>query len=327
MTLIQSRLNPNTTLKIAYDGEAGIEKPQFIVAYWSIRGLGAALRMMLSAAEVNHWVILYDVAETEDGGWDKESYLRDKLWLKEEYNSLINLPFLVDCRYDRVIAQTNAIFSYLGRELNMMGSGKHEQSKCEELLCEVMDLRNLMVRFAYRNEVFAGTDDAKQLVKEAAYHLDKFEEHLAKEGSNNTEREKRHLVGGNFSAPDFHLFEMLDQFEGLFKTYDLSLLWNTSRNGQSILRPYLSIFKKEFGDLRENSAYLSSFLAKLPYNNPYARFGSDPSTLGKYTRGQEAPWRNMGIVLHIRSTIKCDEAQTYQDESERKRKLDKRGEE
>ena len=117
--------------------------------------------MLLSAAQIDHWVVMYDVKEASSsalGDWDMESWLNDKKWLKEQF-PLINLPFLVECGGEsmdgkgsrpRVICQTNAILSYLGRELNMMGTTKAEQSQCEELLCEIMDLRNLMVGFAYR---------------------------------------------------------------------------------------------------------------------------------------------------------------------------------
>jgi hypothetical protein len=146
-TGIKDRLNPDSTYKVAYGKQnEDLEEPRFILAYWSIRGLASPLRMMLSAAQVNHWVILYDVVEQEDGTWGKDSYFLDKAWLKEEYNPFMNLPFLVDCTNDRVIVQTNAIFTFLGRELNLLGKNPQEQSICEELLCEVMDIRNQMMQ-------------------------------------------------------------------------------------------------------------------------------------------------------------------------------------
>lgn len=106
---IKDRLKPDSTYKIVYDNTQQ-DDPRFILAYWSIRGLAAPLRMMLAAAEVNHWVVMYDVTEKEDGKWGKDSCLADKEWLKEEYHPLMNLPFLVDCSTDCVIVQTNAIF-------------------------------------------------------------------------------------------------------------------------------------------------------------------------------------------------------------------------
>jgi hypothetical protein len=98
---------------------------------------------------------------------------------------------------------------------------------------------------------------------------------------------------------------MLDQFEGLCKTYNLPALWSKK------LRPHLYDFKNNFEVLPENveflvsdpdhPSYKRSFLASLPYNNPYARFGSDPSTLGKFTRGQDTWWRSNGEVIDIRT--------------------------
>ena len=59
---IQDRLKPDTIVKNEYEGYQG-HSPRFIVGYWSIRGLGAPIRMLLSAAQINHWVAMYDVKE------------------------------------------------------------------------------------------------------------------------------------------------------------------------------------------------------------------------------------------------------------------------
>jgi hypothetical protein len=50
--------------------------------------------------------VLYNVAEKEGDGSNRgnEAYLNDT-----EHNCLMNLPFLVVCEEDRVMAQTNAI--------------------------------------------------------------------------------------------------------------------------------------------------------------------------------------------------------------------------
>lgn len=301
LTPIKDRLKPDTTVKICYGyKKEDLDNPRFLVGYWSIRGLGAPLRMMLSAAKVNHWVVLYDVTEKDGGSWDKAAYMNDKEWLKKDHNSFMNNPFLVDCENDdRVISQTSAIFAYLGRELDMLGSSKQETSKCEELLCEIMDLRNLMVQFAYHGDSKGGKQDAEKLVSGGAANiLDKVEMHLEKEYPNALKEDKTkicHLVGFRNSAPDFHLWEMLAQFGGLCRFYRLEQLYSDS------IRPYLCAFKENFGSLPENAAYLGSALINLPNNNPYARFGSDPVTLGKYFRGQAAPWKKQGIIVDERN--------------------------
>ena len=78
--------------------------------------------MLLSAAQIDHWVVMYDVQESESSanGWEKSSWLNDKEWLKKDF-PLMNFPFLVDCVEHKVLSQTNAILSHMGRQLKMMG--------------------------------------------------------------------------------------------------------------------------------------------------------------------------------------------------------------
>ena len=64
---------------------------------------------------------MYDVVEDAEKGWSRETWLQDKEWIKKGYNSLANLPYLIDCRTNMVLVQSNAIMSYLGRELRMLG--------------------------------------------------------------------------------------------------------------------------------------------------------------------------------------------------------------
>lgn len=50
---------------------------------------------------------------------------------------------------DIIVSQTNACFSYVGRKLGLWGDTPLEVIICEEVLCEIMDLRNKMIPFAY----------------------------------------------------------------------------------------------------------------------------------------------------------------------------------
>mmetsp|Transcript_60484 Transcript_60484/g.148399 ORF Transcript_60484/g.148399 Transcript_60484/m.148399 type:complete len:358 (+) Transcript_60484:118-1191(+) len=336
---IEDRLRPDSTFRVAFwdprendddyddDGDANatitlkmkkLDRPQYVLGYWSIRGLASALKVMLCAAGADHWVVMYDVSEKNDAdggdiGWDKSSYLSDKAWMKEEYNPLMNLPFLVDLASQRTIVQTDAIFLFLGRKLGMLGSNEVEQSICEQLICETMDLRNNMVRFAY-----AGTDgdgnvtsyeqdrsDAEKLCKGPAKRiLDKLELYMVQkcrnDSSNASPSSQCHLVGDTFSAPDFHLWEMLDQFEGLCRYYKLESLLAT--------RSHLRMFKIMFEDLPRIRGIVGDplYQKSLPYNNPYARFGSNPETLGRYVRGMDAPWRSNGTVDFVKTTTQVD---------------------
>jgi glutathione S-transferase len=158
--------------------------------------------VLLSAAQVDHWVVLYDCKkkkQNDDGGdgdngswWDKSSWLNDKAWLKKQY-PLINLPFLIDCAKEKVLSQTNAILTHLGHEFQMFGVGTTSSShqswpacQCAELLGEIMDLRDLMVNYAYDYDDESGEQvkkdkaDAMQLVEDAYQHFERLEQHLKK---------------------------------------------------------------------------------------------------------------------------------------------------
>lgn len=326
MASIRERLKPDTLLKVTFEGKE--EPPRFLIAYWSIRGLGAPIRSMLHAAQTNHEVALYDCKEDpgSDTAWNMKSYVEDKKWLREEFDAFMNLPFLVDSERGIVLAQTNAIFQYLARELGMVGKDEVEQAKIDEMLCEAMDLRNKMVGFAYGSS--GSEEDAKAMLKNAKAHLRKFEAHMAsqyadyfktmepKEGNGaKTSAEAKdgiaHVIPGKFTAVDFHLWEMLDQYEALCKTFGFPL-WAeegeekaTTINFQARpdikpadrLYPYLEEFRSCFALLPENVDYLESYLHKeIPCNNPSAKFASCFNEYRRYVRGQEAPWRNKGVV-------------------------------
>jgi len=342
MASIEERLKPDTMLKIIYDSADGSdeeeEPPRFIIAYWSIRGLAAPIRAMLSAAQINHKVALYDEKELgETAMWDMKSYVTDKKWLREEFNAFMNLPFLVDCHKGIVIAQTNAIFLYLSRELNMCGKDSVQQAKIDEMMCETMDFRDKMVAFAYRSD--GSKEKAHELLKNAKAHIRKFEAHLAEQypdyfknmdppNSENAEEKTAaeakegvaHLIPGIFTAPDFHLWEMLDQYEGLARCFDLPLWAEDGEDKNTAvyfhcrpdakpadrLYPYLEEFRNTFMSLPENAHYIGSFLHnEIPCNNPTAVFASTVDDFKPYTRGQEAPWRAKGEVL-----VRCKKVST-----------------
>lgn len=272
-------------------------------------------------------VALYDLTEAPgDSGWEMNSYAADKKWLRDEFDPFMNLPFMVDSKREMVLAQTNSIFQYLARELGMVSKDAVEQAKSDEMLCEIMDLRNKMSTFAYGSE---GTkDDAQKLLSGAKAHLRKFEAHLAKqypdyfknltvdkESGDKTSAQAKdgiaHLIPGQFSAPDFHLSEMLDQYEGLCKTFGFSL-WAEKGDDQTTtvnfqarpdvnpedrLYPHLEEFRTCFMMLPENVEYFESFLHKeIPCNNCSAKFASCFKEYRQYTRGQEAAWRKKGVL-------------------------------
>jgi hypothetical protein len=183
--------------------------------------------------------------------------------------------------------------------------------------------------------------DAKQLIEDANRHFERLEQHLRDQYPDAGERviardeldtigfsmnSVCHLVGGNFSAPDFHLWEMLDQYQGLCSYWELPNCLGdattcsdqvdklkttgqttTPTQEKSIVFPYLKEFHTAFINLPANQNYATMYklnngviidnngAINLPYNNPYARFGSDPSNEA-YVRDQSSasPWRSLG---------------------------------
>ena len=89
----------------------------------------------------------------------------------------------------------------------MMGSTKLEMAKCEELLGEIYDVRNNMVGFAYGDS--SGTPEG--CLGGAQASLKKLEARLGRCSAAVTCL----LVGNKLSAPDFHLYEMLFQYDAL----------------------------------------------------------------------------------------------------------------
>ena len=187
--------------------------PLYDTGYWNIKGLGAPLRMLLCWANVPFTATMYDVKMLEGRGLDAKGWFGPKKALKEK-NPFVNLPY-VAAGDDVLVSQSNACFSFLGRELNMMGQSPNELIMCETLLCEMMDLRNSMTRFAYSDEFANVEADGVALLSNVMGKngvLQKIELHLANEKLSAPSRSDRFLVGGNCTAPDFHLYEMLDQY-------------------------------------------------------------------------------------------------------------------
>lgn len=69
----------------------------------------------------------------------------------QKINSLINLPYLEvhDAELKIVVTQSIASMNLQARMLDMQGSDRNENSQCEQLIREIMDVRNKMVEFAY----------------------------------------------------------------------------------------------------------------------------------------------------------------------------------
>ncbi len=68
---------------------------------------------------------------------------------------------------------------------------------------------------------YISNEEASNAYSQAKKHLHKLEAWLEIQSKQGNSKNVIHLVNGKFSAPDFHLFEMLDQFGALCKTKGL----------------------------------------------------------------------------------------------------------
>ena len=117
------------------------------VAYWTIRGLAAPLRMMVMHCGIPLNNVMYDVGDV-DGAWEFSSWRSVKSQLKEE-NPLINLPWVQMPDSSRKITQSNVCFHHIARKTGLWGRNEEDVICCEEYLCEIMDIRNKVVSFSY----------------------------------------------------------------------------------------------------------------------------------------------------------------------------------
>ncbi len=65
-----------TTVEVSF-GDKDVPK-KFALGYWSIRGLGAPLTMMLCAAKVPFTLCLYDIVEDSESGWTSDYFAAKK---------------------------------------------------------------------------------------------------------------------------------------------------------------------------------------------------------------------------------------------------------
>ena len=222
------------------------------VGYWHIRGLAAPLRMMCAYSGIDYDPKTYEVTGAP-GSWDRSAWFDAKPALKEK-NALMNLPYVIDG--DRVVTQSNACLQYLGKKLNLMGKGEHEEGLEQQCLCQVMDLRNDAVACFY------GGKDADEYLQGVKGHYGKFEGWL---DSHNTD----YLAGSQPTTADFHLWEMLDQHEAYCVAKGKPLLLHTLGSEYHLLRRFYS----RFAALPQLAGYFAGPLHALPINNKMADFG------------------------------------------------------
>ena len=266
---------------------------EIVVGYWSTKSLGAPLRQMVLYAGYPLKAVFYKTGPVQNnegaafGG--SHWHLETKPILRNDH-PLINLPY-VEVSLDNedteekgvTVTQSVACMTFLGRMFNMLGATAIENSYCEQLLCQISDAQNKMFTFVYgqhQDQRMA----AKQLYQsnfgeEAKLDytiegsLKKIERWLE---SNQTSPKNPYLVGKNATAPDFSLFEILDEYAELIKYFDL--IPCDGMEPDEILAAgghrHLAYHYGHFRNSEKMGKYLNSQLHKLPFNNKSASFGS-----------------------------------------------------
>ena len=166
----------------------------------------------------------------------------------------------------------------------MLGCDDLEVSACEQLLCEIYDLRNKVVTYAYSPkstdpvacQEYLGSCNAN--LEKLALWLDM---NKAKGNSG------PFFVGNSATAPDFHAWEMFDQLA-------LNAAHHSCTNPVEAY-PGLLAFHRDFAALPANNRYFTSTMAALPCNNLMAGVGSVPGG-GKYSPGVPLDWQNASGV-------------------------------
>ncbi len=250
----------------------------FTVGYWSIRGLCAPLRMMVMFRNVPLTANLYDCFENEAGEFDRSAWAKEKPALKAR-NPLMNLPYVIDNETGVVVTQSNACMSFLGRKLDLWGKSEADVIMCEQLLCEAMDIRNTTIAFAYGRSNLSVEEFLKNVMNPGG-SFDKLNSilELKYAGRDAHSTDPVFFVGNSATAPDFHIWEMMDQIIGISDFYNKECPFTGTK---------LSAFHMGFRALPENQRYLSSQLYTLPANNISAMvYGATPSG-GKWEMGEQ----------------------------------------
>ncbi|BHF70898.1 Glutathione S-transferase, mu [Sparganum proliferum] len=147
--------------------------------YWSVRGLGQAIRLLLE----------YSGEKYEEKRFEKDELL---------VITPPQLPYLIDG--DVRISQSSVILRYLGEKHSLGGKSAKEQAEIAMAEAAIKDLRNGLSRIAY----------SPKYKEERPSFMPTFEKGI--EDISNYLGEKKWLMGDNITYADFFLYENLCVF-------------------------------------------------------------------------------------------------------------------
>jgi len=233
------------------------KKPKFTMGYWNIRGLAAPLRMMFEYANAQYTDKQYNVTKS-GSGWDTSEWFKGDKPDLQAANAFMNLPYVQ--LGEKVVTQSNAVYLFVGKKLNLNGRGDDAQIKNHEILCEAMDLRNEVIAMVYATpSVSEYKTQMKKHLTEGGWitHMGKFEGALKMSGT-------AFLSGNKPCSGDFHVWELMDQHEMMAKDVGASGIMDKF--------PLCKAMYDKFKALPQMESYFKSDAYKLPVNNKMAHF-------------------------------------------------------
>ncbi|CAH1782508.1 unnamed protein product [Owenia fusiformis] len=214
-----------------------------IFAYWKIRGLAQAVRLLLNYVGEEFEDKMYECGPAPD--FSRECWYKEKYTLGLDFP---NLPYYIDG--DIKITQSNAILRTIARKHNLCGTTDLERAHCDMMADQAMDFRNGFVRLCY-NPKYNEEMRAQYLKELPEKFLNSFSKYLG---------EKPYFCGENLTFVDFHMYELLDQH----KVFEPTILNNYAN---------LQAFTARFEALPEIKKYMASDkFMRRPINNPIAGF-------------------------------------------------------
>lgn len=232
------------------------------IGYWSIRGLGAPMRMMCYYSGVHFENATYEVKQKGEGRWVSREWENDDKPDLEHENALMELPYVKNMSTGEVVTQANAVSLYLGRLLALNGPTVRQESLNEQVLFFVYNIFTEMFDLVYP---FKGVKDDESFLtalphyfrKTIPYKYAKLEHWLE-------QLRTGYFVDVGPCTADFYAWEVIDEHELMARKHSL----------KSPVEEFPCL-KQFYQSLRADprlQAYFDSADYLLPCNNKMAFF-------------------------------------------------------
>ena len=231
---------------------------EYVLGYWDIRGLAAPIRMAFHLAGLKYRDELFVVNQQPDGKWKSNWSAKYKELEASGSTPFPNLPYLTLPDGKTTLVQSMAILRHVGRVGGVYGATDIEQARCDEIIEQVMDLRNEMVRVVYGD--FEGGKNTF-VTASLPYYFGSFSKYLAIHSTA--------FMGSNSpSIADMNCADALSVSSRLFS--------DVTGKDFAAEFPELDAYVKRVFGLSQLANYVAGPLHKLAPNNRMANWGNAP---------------------------------------------------